>query len=172
MPLIQGKSEKAFTKNLKTEVNEGKPMKQSLAIAYAIKRKNAQKKAYGGEIESLERLPVKAEEHEEIAEPMEHEELPSGPAAEDEPENMKAHGGFILAPHHIAKAIMSKKAELPESQEIPEQENDDAADTFLMEDMPEQEHQESAIPDDEDKASQKKKILSGIMGKLHSRHKV
>lgn len=39
MPLIQGKSEKAFEKNLKTEMHHGKPLKQSLAIAYAMKRK-------------------------------------------------------------------------------------------------------------------------------------
>lgn len=47
MPLIKGKSQKSFVKNLKTEMHEGKPMKQSLAIAYNMKRK-AQKKAHGG----------------------------------------------------------------------------------------------------------------------------
>src|SRR5260221_518246 len=39
MPLIKGKSQKSFVKNLKTEIHEGKPMKQSLAIAYAMKKK-------------------------------------------------------------------------------------------------------------------------------------
>lgn len=48
MPLIQGKSPKAFENNVKTEMNHGKPQDQALAISYAVKRKNAKKKAYGG----------------------------------------------------------------------------------------------------------------------------
>lgn len=38
MPLVKSKSEKAFRENVKTEVKSGKPIKQSLAIAYATKR--------------------------------------------------------------------------------------------------------------------------------------
>lgn len=47
MPLEKGKSEKAFKHNIKTEYKEGKPLKQSLAIAYAMKRKG-KKMAMGG----------------------------------------------------------------------------------------------------------------------------
>lgn len=47
MPLIKGKSEKSFKHNIEAEMNAGKPQKQSLAIAYAMKRK-AQHKASGG----------------------------------------------------------------------------------------------------------------------------
>jgi len=47
MPLIKGKSQKSFEHNLKAEMHAGKPMKQSLAIAYAMKRK-AKKMADGG----------------------------------------------------------------------------------------------------------------------------
>lgn len=39
MPLLKGKSQKAFSHNVKAEMDAGKPMKQSLAIAYATKRK-------------------------------------------------------------------------------------------------------------------------------------
>ncbi len=46
MPLIKGKSQKSFVKNLKTEIHAGKPMKQSLAIAYNMKRKAERKKGY------------------------------------------------------------------------------------------------------------------------------
>ena len=49
MPLIKGKSQKAFVHNLKTEMEHGHPQKQSLAIAYAMKRK-AQHKAKGGRV--------------------------------------------------------------------------------------------------------------------------
>ena len=54
MPLIEGKSKKSFSKNVSTEMHAGKPQKQSLAIAYAMKRKAAQKKAHGGMIEEEE----------------------------------------------------------------------------------------------------------------------
>lgn len=43
MPLKKGKSEKTFVKNLKTELKAGKPKKQSLAIAYSVKRKSNHK---------------------------------------------------------------------------------------------------------------------------------
>jgi hypothetical protein len=43
MPLKEGKSKKAFEKNIKTEIEAGKPPKQAVAIAYAVKRKNMAK---------------------------------------------------------------------------------------------------------------------------------
>jgi len=39
MPLVKGRSASAFKRNVKTELKAGKPRKQALAIAYAIKRK-------------------------------------------------------------------------------------------------------------------------------------
>jgi len=39
MPLKKLKSKKAFTSNLKAEINAGKPKDQALAIAYSVKRK-------------------------------------------------------------------------------------------------------------------------------------
>lgn len=52
MPLIQSKSKKAFSNNVEKEMDAGKPQKQSLAIAYSVKRKNQRKKmASGGKIE-------------------------------------------------------------------------------------------------------------------------
>jgi hypothetical protein len=39
MPLMKGKSEKAFKHNVRAEMHAGKPQKQALAIAYSIKRK-------------------------------------------------------------------------------------------------------------------------------------
>lgn len=53
MPLMQGKSKKSFSKNVETEMDEGKPQKQSLAIAYAVMKKNKRKKmAEGGPIKN------------------------------------------------------------------------------------------------------------------------
>lgn len=44
MPLKQGKSEKAFKSNVKTEMKAGKPQKQAVAIAYSVQRKAKQPK--------------------------------------------------------------------------------------------------------------------------------
>ena len=43
MPLIKGKSEKTQKKNIETEVKAGKPVKQAVAISYAVKREAAKK---------------------------------------------------------------------------------------------------------------------------------
>jgi hypothetical protein len=46
MPLKQGTSDRSFSQNVRTEMEHGKPQKQALAIAYAVKRRNM---AMGGE---------------------------------------------------------------------------------------------------------------------------
>ena len=43
MPLVKSTSKEAFRKNVKAEVNAGKPVKQAVAIAYSVKRSAAQK---------------------------------------------------------------------------------------------------------------------------------
>ena len=43
MPLVKSASKGAFRRNLKAELKAGKPMKQSLAIAYSVKRRAAAK---------------------------------------------------------------------------------------------------------------------------------
>jgi len=42
MPLESGTSKAAFSKNVATEMNAGKPQKQAVAIAYAKKRSDAE----------------------------------------------------------------------------------------------------------------------------------
>jgi hypothetical protein len=44
MPLVKSPTPKAFRENVKAEVKAGKPVKQALAIAYAVKRGAAPKK--------------------------------------------------------------------------------------------------------------------------------
>ena len=39
MPLVKSNSASAFLTNLKAELHAGKPKKQALAIAYAVKRR-------------------------------------------------------------------------------------------------------------------------------------
>ena len=43
MPLVKSKSPAAFRKNIKAEVAAGKPVKQALAISYAVKREAMKK---------------------------------------------------------------------------------------------------------------------------------
>lgn len=40
MPLKKSSSKKAFSSNVKAEMNAGKPQKQAVAIAYSVKRKS------------------------------------------------------------------------------------------------------------------------------------
>lgn len=55
MPLIHGKSKKAVSKNIETEMEAGKPQKQSIAIALSVQRAAKKKKmAKGGEINKEE----------------------------------------------------------------------------------------------------------------------
>jgi len=43
MPLVKSTGKTAFRKNIKAEVKAGKPVKQAVAIAYAVKRQAAKK---------------------------------------------------------------------------------------------------------------------------------
>ncbi len=63
MPLEKGKSPEAFKHNLKAEIKAGKPMKQSLAIAYSMKKK-AKKMAQGGVVEHEEPSAIEEDDKE------------------------------------------------------------------------------------------------------------
>ena len=43
MPLLKSIKPEAFKKNVKTEIAAGKPVKQAVAISYAVKREAAKK---------------------------------------------------------------------------------------------------------------------------------
>lgn len=93
MPLIQGKSKQAFSHNIGAEMNSGKPQKQALAIAYAVKRRN---KAHGGMIDPNESM--------EAHDNMDMEDV-------DEKDDELAHGGMAnpkLHPHYMPEASKMK----------------------------------------------------------------
>lgn len=58
MPLTKSKSDKAFKSNIKAEMHAGKPQKQAVAIAYAVKR-SAKKE--GGKIGLWDNIHAKQE---------------------------------------------------------------------------------------------------------------
>lgn len=75
MPLIKGKSPKAFEHNVKAEMQAGKPQDQSLAIAYSVKKKAGMKKkpqfAKGGQVPpSVKNEPIP------MPEPKQHTAMP------------------------------------------------------------------------------------------------
>jgi predicted CopG family antitoxin len=43
MPLVKSKSKKAFSENIKRELEAGKKQKQAVAIAFSVKRKAEEK---------------------------------------------------------------------------------------------------------------------------------
>jgi hypothetical protein len=94
MPLIMGKSPKSFSRNVSTEMEAGKPLKQSLAIAYAEKRKaKKEHEAYGGHIGYADGGFVK-------------EEMESGYCKECDEGTCMAHGGIV--DRAMKKHMMSK----------------------------------------------------------------
>jgi len=62
MPLMKSKSKEAFAHNVKAELSAGKPLKQSLAIAYSEKREAA-----GGSHHSEHSRQRSEQYHREIA---------------------------------------------------------------------------------------------------------
>lgn len=44
MPLMKGKSKKAVSQNIKTEMKAGRPQKQAIAIALSVARKRKKRK--------------------------------------------------------------------------------------------------------------------------------
>jgi hypothetical protein len=100
MPLIQGKSEKSFKKNVSTEMESGKPQKQALAIAYSVKRK-AQKKAKGGMIKDAVE-PAGLEHHSAPGYVMEMAE-----GGQVNPKLMASHMGVPSSARNVAEAIIS-----------------------------------------------------------------
>jgi hypothetical protein len=65
MPLIRGKSRKAVGQNIKSEMDAGKPQKQSIAIALDMARragaKMPMKKAMGGELSAKDEMRANAD---------------------------------------------------------------------------------------------------------------
>lgn len=43
MPLVKSSSKSAFRKNIRAEIDAGKPAKQAVAIAYSVQRQAAKK---------------------------------------------------------------------------------------------------------------------------------
>jgi hypothetical protein len=129
MPLIQGKSKKAFSKNVEKEMDAGKPQPQSLAIAYNVKRKNEMKKkmAQGGAIapeakeERMESINT-AVTPEEMAMIHAHRErmAAGGAVGVGFEKEMKAD---IDHPSSIAEAIMAKRKKMAEGGEVDLEDN-------------------------------------------------
>lgn len=117
MPLIQGYSKKTVGKNIKKEMEAGKPQKQAIAIALSVKRKNSPKKmADGGEVKKPEEQMIGPNEQKA------RDQLASAFGAQKPVQ--KAYGGEIKGqsemkhPKSIAEAIMMKKKKMADGGEV------------------------------------------------------
>jgi hypothetical protein len=101
MPLIKGKSPEAFKSNLKAELSAGKPMKQSLAIAYAVKRK-AKKMASGGVVTDYSTVPLKKPATDQNGHPIRTSYADGGFVEEEDASGMEPHEGNDVKMNHAA----------------------------------------------------------------------
>jgi hypothetical protein len=99
MSLKNGSSKKAFEHNVSAEVHAGKPQKQALAIAYAVKRKH--KMAKGGVVEP--EVESEMEDESNASEPI--EPLDSTVDSNEEPEKESPLSSVMrkLRMRHIGK---------------------------------------------------------------------
>lgn len=105
MPLIKSASKEAIGKNIKKEMDAGKPQKQSIAIAFSVQRAARKKKKANYDVGGAVRSPLSQEgEDQEVQDQIKH---PSEPYSHQEEEVMpfdvhlgenKAKGGVIDNP--------------------------------------------------------------------------
>jgi hypothetical protein len=98
MPLYRGKSESDFKHNVKTEREEGKPLKQSLAVAYAMKRRG-KKMADGGFVREEEESGYRPM-------PMEHPKMDRR-AEEEDDRRLNQHGMYEVGAGGMAHGGMT-----------------------------------------------------------------
>lgn len=155
MPLMKGKSEKAFKHNVGVEMEAGKPKAQSLAIAYATKRRG-KKMAHGGDVGH----PIGAEyEHEEEMEPAGHE------AGESAHEEAMEHSSDMIArimhKHHKYSqgGMVANDVGVAEADKEPAEFDDLVLDDHLEGEQPEDsnEHGEHVSDDPIDRIMMKRK---------------
>lgn len=168
MPLIKSKSKKAVSENIKTEMQSGKPQKQSIAIALNVQRKNKSKMADGGPVAPKNIDPEKAKQ---IAEGFKKKL------------GGFAHGGEIEAPKSIAEAIIKRKKMMADggfvdidknAEEVQDDDyedqnieaaDDDLDDSIPEEDQPMDSNEHSQELSDEDAHD----MISKIRAKMKSR---
>lgn len=101
MPIIHGKSKKAMSDNISTEMQAGKPQKQSIAIAYNVQRK-AKKMAYGGAAEDdMEPGVPQRKPDDRRLDPTDYmsKQMASGPDPKRKPDDMRLAEDEYMANH-------------------------------------------------------------------------
>lgn len=128
MPLIKSPKKSAVSKNIKTEMESGKPHKQAIAIALSVQRAAKRKKhAEGGEVdmalsehakEELRDLEKLEHEHEAMLSPEDLEEHEAAEEAEEEAAPMRMKKGGMV------DAIRRKQKMMAEGGEVDLQDNE------------------------------------------------
>lgn len=164
MPLMHGRSKKAFSQNVETEMSEGKPKNQSLAIAYNLKRK-AKKMAHGGMMtedgyqspHKGHTIHINVNPQSNVDEPGEYAE--GGSVKRERPyssegqkgwthekdyakgvhreiENGKSYAGSLSERGHSERSKEVHQARLDESRSMPKPKLEGLADGGLIKDLP------------------------------------
>ena len=135
MPLIQSGSKKAISENIRREMHAGKPQKQAIAIAYAVKRRKHA--AAGGEVHASSAQHgapkhhvmdahaiaraimghmAKRHEHEDIEAP--HEVFSENQQMPSEHEPMEEHDSDM---HRMSEThVQPKEHAAPDAEDLPE----------------------------------------------------
>ena len=115
MPLMKSKSRNAFKKNVKEEVDSGKPLNQALAISYSVKRKAPKKMADGGMVEDDNELDLSYIDPADDLMHDEHEDFLTDHDSEDpfndipEHQHGDMHEGSDEDEHHILAELMKRR---------------------------------------------------------------
>lgn len=156
MPLVQGKAPKSFSSNVSTEMHAGKPQNQALAIAYAVKRKNAKKMAHGGVVENEKLRPMHEPAHNDAVE-----------LAKAVMEKHMAHGGMYAEGGMVDEDAGSMESEML-SKSGDDFLSDEGTSELANQGMPEDlEHEVDGVEADQMK---RKARLGSIMAGIRMRH--
>lgn len=185
MPLVHGKSQKAFQKNVKTEMHHGKPQGQALAIAYSIKRKaEAHKKAFGGHVSKDEGVSSQGHDVRKAQYYKSQGMIGSHPEKESK---QAQHASMEAAKHEAQKRLHKSRSIKPklyamggevlmehEAKESPEYEHAEHAEHAGQKEMHEELHSPH-LPAKEkhlEEVFHKEEMASGMEphGKYHAKH--
>lgn len=168
---MQGKSKKAFSKNVAAEMDAGKPQSQSLAIAYAIKRKNAKKMAHGGMVN--EKLDPMHEPSDVMGTPPQGDMSDAVMLARAVMDKHMAMGGMYPTendPHYASGGMIEDGSDVMEAtSQTGDDFLSDETDTELAKQgmLPDLEHEVDGTVADQEK---RKARLSAIMNRIHLSH--
>lgn len=129
MPLAQGKSQKSFNHNVKVEMQSGKSQPQSLAIAYAVKRRMGKKMADGGEVTPVS-MPAESAEEKKRREAQESMDNRAADAIVANGGKWMSSGGMVTKPPQHLDAVDQEHEDIWSTPDQPDNDDESMADAM------------------------------------------